>query len=78
MGRPRRYTQKELQKELEAAGWVNVGGGKHVVKMAKQGRRPITIPICHGQTLSVGLCRRILKQAGIDGGGSGTPPFKDR
>ena len=67
MGKLRRYTQKELQKRLEAAGWMKVAGGKHVVKMVKQGRRPITIPICRGQTLSVGLCRRILKQAGIDG-----------
>ncbi|HYP22981.1 MAG TPA: type II toxin-antitoxin system HicA family toxin, partial [Actinomycetota bacterium] len=65
--KPRRYTQKELQKRLEAAGWVKTTGGKHVVKMVKPGRRAITIPICRGETLSVGLCRRILKQAGIDG-----------
>ena len=41
-------------------------GGKHVVKMSKPGWRPVTIPSCHGETLSVGLARSILKQAGID------------
>jgi predicted RNA binding protein YcfA (HicA-like mRNA interferase family) len=66
MGKQRRYTQKQLKKRLKGEGWVNTGGGKHVIKMSKPGHRPITIPMCGGETLDVALSSSILKQAGID------------
>lgn len=66
VARPRRYTQKQLQRRLQSEGWVTIRGGKHVVKMTKVGYRPITIPACHGEVLSIGLVRSILRQADVD------------
>ncbi len=66
MAKQRRYTQKQLKKRLEGDGWVDTGGKKHVVKMSKPGHRPITLPMCGGETLDVGLSSAILRQAGID------------
>jgi predicted RNA binding protein YcfA (HicA-like mRNA interferase family) len=37
----------------------------HVVKMEKDGERPITLPMHRGQEYSKNLTRAILKQAGI-------------
>jgi predicted RNA binding protein YcfA (HicA-like mRNA interferase family) len=42
-------------------------GGKHVVKMTKSGKRPVTIPQHGGEVLPVGLSNAILKQAEIEG-----------
>lgn len=66
MAKARRYTQKQMKKRMETEGWVNTGGGKHVIKMSKPGHRPVTIPFCGGETLDIGLSQAILKQAGID------------
>ena len=41
---PRALNQRSMRKLLEANGWVATVGGKHVVKMEKPGRRPITLP----------------------------------
>jgi len=41
-------------------------GGKHVVKMEKEGQRPITLPHHHGKTYGKGLTAAILKQAGLN------------
>ena len=36
--------QKEAQRLLEVYGWTRTVGGKHVVKMVREGCRPITLP----------------------------------
>jgi predicted RNA binding protein YcfA (HicA-like mRNA interferase family) len=62
---PRTMNQREAQALLESNGWKRTLGGKHVVKMEKEGRRPITLPSCNGEQYSVGLTSRILTQAGL-------------
>ena len=66
MGRLKRYTQKQLIKTLKQHGWEKSVGGKHQVKMIREGHRPVTIPEFKGETLPVGLSQAILKQAGIE------------
>lgn len=58
--------QKRAIRVLEEHGWTRGKGGKHVVKMTKEGERPITLPMHRGSDYSPGLARAILKQAGID------------
>ena len=58
-------TQKEWIKLLQDHGWRQEQGGKHVVKMVKEGKRPITLPMHKGQTYSKGLDAAIRKQAGL-------------
>lgn len=41
-------------------------GGKHVVKMEKEGLRPITLPHHRGATYGKALTAAILRQAGLD------------
>ncbi|WP_083903522.1 type II toxin-antitoxin system HicA family toxin [Nocardiopsis alkaliphila] len=57
--------QKELKRLLEEHGWRETIGGKHQVKMEKEGERPITLPMHKGKPYAVGLTGAILKQAGI-------------
>jgi predicted RNA binding protein YcfA (HicA-like mRNA interferase family) len=59
-------SQRKAIKLLQDHGWTNTAGGKHNVKMAKAGRRPITLPKHQGQDYSPGLTRAILREAGID------------
>lgn len=59
-------SQKRAMKLLRKHGWTPTTGGKHVVKMDKDGHRPITLPAHRGQDYSLGLTRAILRQAGID------------
>jgi len=66
MPKPKRYTAKGLANLMKGHGWTQGTGGKHQILMQKAGERPITIPLCGGETLSVGLSQGILKQAGID------------
>ena len=63
MGKP--LNQKRARTLLEQNGWTMTIGGKHVVKMQKDGHRPITLPKHKGQDYSPGLTGAILKQAGI-------------
>ena len=61
--------QKSARKLLEQNGWMMVRGGKHVVKMTKPGRRPITLPHDKGAGgYPVGLAIAIMRQAGLRGG----------
>jgi predicted RNA binding protein YcfA (HicA-like mRNA interferase family) len=62
---PKTLDQRTAQKLLEQHGWVRTVGGKHNVKMTKQGQRPITLPRHHGQQYSRALARAILRQAGL-------------
>jgi predicted RNA binding protein YcfA (HicA-like mRNA interferase family) len=57
--------QKEARKLLEQHGWRRTRGGRHSIKMEREGRRPITLPKHGSQKYSKNLTRRILKQAGI-------------
>lgn len=58
--------QKKAIKLLEQNGWTRSRGGKHVVKMTKQGERPITLPHHKGRDYSKGLTAAILRQAGLN------------
>jgi predicted RNA binding protein YcfA (HicA-like mRNA interferase family) len=63
---PRLLDQKSARRLLEQHGWRMTRGGKHVVKMEKEGFRPITLPRHRGRTYGKGLTAAILKQAGLD------------
>jgi predicted RNA binding protein YcfA (HicA-like mRNA interferase family) len=57
-----------MMRLLEANGWTEARGGKHVVKMTKPGRRPITLPHDKGGGgYPPGLTAAILRQAGLKG-----------
>lgn len=58
--------QKSARKLLEQNGWKCTKGGKHNVKMEKEGERPITLPRHRGATYGKGLSAAIRKQAGLD------------
>ena len=66
MAKRKRYTHKQLIMMLTEDGWEQIIGGKHQVKMTREGHRPVTIPEFKGETLPVGLSQAILKQAGIE------------
>ena len=61
-------TQKEWIKRLKRAGWQLERGGKHQVKMTKDGKRPITLPEHKGRAYSKGLEAELRRQAGIADG----------
>lgn len=67
-GLPRVLNQQKAKKLLEAEGWTETLGGKHVVKMEKEGCRPITLPMHHGEDYSASLTSALLRQAGLKGG----------
>src|SRR5579875_345351 len=58
--------QRGAVRLLTADGWTQSRGGKHVVKMIKPGRRPITLPRNHGQPYGKGLSAAIVRQAGLN------------
>lgn len=63
---PRRVmNQRQMIMLLEEHGWTKDTGGKHQVKMVKEGHRPITLPENKRRDYSVGLTKAILDQAGI-------------
>jgi predicted RNA binding protein YcfA (HicA-like mRNA interferase family) len=57
--------QRRAIRLLTTDGWTKGRGGKHAVKMEKDGKRPITLPHHHGQPYSKGLSAAIMKQAGL-------------
>jgi predicted RNA binding protein YcfA (HicA-like mRNA interferase family) len=62
---PRTLSQKGAIKLLERGGWTRAKGGKHVVRMTKEGQRPITLPHHKGRDYGPGLTAAILRQAGL-------------
>jgi predicted RNA binding protein YcfA (HicA-like mRNA interferase family) len=66
---PRVLSQRSARQLLEAHGWTETIGGKHNVKMTKPGHRPITLPMHGGNDYSRDLTARILREAGLKGGG---------
>jgi len=63
-------TQREWIKLLESHGWLHETGGKHQVKMTKQGRRPITLPANKRQAYSKGMEAALRRQVDLPSGGS--------
>jgi predicted RNA binding protein YcfA (HicA-like mRNA interferase family) len=59
------HNQQSMRRLLQENGWTQTIGGKHVVKMAKPGERPITLPMHKGQDYGPALTRSILRQAGL-------------
>ena len=57
--------QQTVRALLEEHGWVLTRGGKHSVKMERDGHRPITLPRHGGRTYGKGLSAAIRKQAGL-------------
>jgi predicted RNA binding protein YcfA (HicA-like mRNA interferase family) len=64
---PKTLNQRSMKKLLEANGWVASVGGKHVIKMEKPGRRPITLPANKRRDYPPGLRAAILREAGLTG-----------
>jgi predicted RNA binding protein YcfA (HicA-like mRNA interferase family) len=62
---PKVLNHQTAKKLLEAFGWTETQEGKHVVKMEKPGRRPVTLPMHKGRDYSASLRDAILRQAGI-------------
>jgi predicted RNA binding protein YcfA (HicA-like mRNA interferase family) len=56
---------EEGDQALKENGWTQARGGKHQVKMTKEGCRPITLPQHKGRDYPTGLARAILKRAGL-------------
>ena len=70
-GRQRVRNQRSMKHLLEANGWTETLGGRHVVKMTKPGHRPITLPHDKGGGgYPPGLTAAILRQAGLREGGT--------
>ena len=57
--------QKKAIKLLKENGWTQARGGKHQVKMTKQGCRPVTLPQHKNRDYPSGLASAILRQAGL-------------
>ncbi len=64
---PKVLSQKSARRLLEQNGWVETLGGNHVVKMEKEGHRPITLPTHKRGDYGPSLTGAILKQAGLRG-----------
>jgi predicted RNA binding protein YcfA (HicA-like mRNA interferase family) len=64
---PKTLNQRSMKKLLEANGWVVTVGGKHVIKMEKPGRRPITLPANKRRDYPPGLRAAILREADLLG-----------
>ena len=64
---PRTLNERSMKKLLEANGWVATVGGKHVVKMEKAGKRPITLPANKRRDFPPGLRAATLKDVGLLG-----------
>jgi len=58
--------QKRAKRLLERHGRRSTLGGKHVLKMEKEGHRPITLPYHRGADYGKGLSAAIREQAGLE------------
>jgi len=62
---PKTLNQRSAQKLLEGLGYTRDKGSKHNVKMVKEGKPPITLPMHRKGDYGKGLTADILRQAGI-------------
>jgi predicted RNA binding protein YcfA (HicA-like mRNA interferase family) len=58
--------QRSAIKLLEGDGWRRTAGGKHAVKMVKDGRGPVTLPSHNGQSYGKALTHAIAREAGLE------------
>jgi predicted RNA binding protein YcfA (HicA-like mRNA interferase family) len=58
--------QRSATRLLQENGWRLGKPGRHVVKMVKDGERPITLPRHRGAVYGKGLTQAIIKQAKLD------------
>jgi hypothetical protein len=49
-------------KLMREAGWRQEAGGKHQVKMTRQGRRPVTLPDNHRRAYSKGFEAQLRRE----------------
>jgi hypothetical protein len=63
-------TQTQWITLLRRDGWRQQAGGKHQVKMTKQGRRPITLPDNHRRAYSKGFEAQLRREVGLGRGAS--------
>lgn len=61
-------TQAQWIKVLREEGWRQEAGGRHQVKMTKQGMRPITLPDNHRRAYAKGFEAQLRREARLDGG----------
>jgi predicted RNA binding protein YcfA (HicA-like mRNA interferase family) len=61
----RTLNQRTMRKLLIENGWSEVSGSKHVVKMTKAGKRPITLPMHKRKDYGPRLTASILRQSGL-------------
>lgn len=59
-------TQTQWITLLRRDGWRQHAGGKHQVKMTKQGWRPITLPDNHRRAYSKGFEAQLRREAGLN------------
>jgi predicted RNA binding protein YcfA (HicA-like mRNA interferase family) len=64
---PKVLSQAKASALLSEHGWVQTLGGKHVVKMEKVQRRPITLPYHKGRDYGPALTDAIYREAGLKG-----------
>jgi len=64
-GRQPAHNQRSMKRLLEANGWTESMGGKHVVKMTRPGHRPVTLPANGRRDYPPGLTSAILREAGL-------------
>lgn len=67
-------TQVQWIKLLREAGWRQEAGGKHQVKMTKQGRRPVTLPDNHRRAYSKGFEAQLRREVRFESRASGRSP----
>ena len=59
-------TQTQWIGLLRSDGWRQETGGKHQVKMTKQGKRPVTLPDNHRRAYSKGFEAQLRREVGLD------------
>jgi hypothetical protein len=59
-------TQTQWMGLLRSDGWRREAGGKHQVKMTKQGMRPVTLPDNHRRAYSKGFEAQLRRETGLD------------
>jgi predicted RNA binding protein YcfA (HicA-like mRNA interferase family) len=65
-GVARLLNQRRAIDLLQKHGWTLDRGGKHAVKMVKEGWAPVALPRHHGGDYSKRLTHKICKEAGIE------------
>ena len=58
--------QKGAMGLMREGGWRVGPRARHGVKMVMAGRRPVILPLHHGQPYGKSLTRAIVRQAGLD------------